>query len=97
MIVLRRVSFTPQKRQSWFEWSLTVAIFSARNSSTAAPTEKRGGFVYSGNRSYLQVARQLEEQPGDAALLRDNAALFTNERVVPVDLAGKSPSSGRYF
>jgi len=40
MIVLRRVSFPPQKRQSWFEWSLTVAIFSARNSSTAAPTGK---------------------------------------------------------
>jgi hypothetical protein len=33
---LRRVSFPPQKRQSWFEWSVTVAIFSARNSSMGA-------------------------------------------------------------
>ena len=32
-IVLRRVSFPPQNRQSWFEWSLTVAILSARNRS----------------------------------------------------------------
>jgi hypothetical protein len=37
MIVRARVSFAPQKRQSWFDWSRSMAIFSARNSSMAEP------------------------------------------------------------
>jgi hypothetical protein len=105
MIVLRRVSFPPQKRQSWFEWSLTVAIFSTRNSSTAAPTEKRSrygsfGFVYSGYRSYLEVAasnlsQTFKRPPTRAALLLDDAALVTHEGVVPVNLACKSRPTAR--
>ena len=52
----------------------------------------------SGNRSYPQVAQQLERfkgLPTGAALLLDDAALVTHEGVVPVNLAGKSRPSAR--
>jgi hypothetical protein len=66
MIVLSRASFAPQKRQSWFEWSLTVAIFSARNSSMGGlhPKALVGieniDFMYRGDRDYLNSRQRLE-------------------------------------
>jgi hypothetical protein len=56
--------------------------------------------VYSGNKSYLEVAagnlsQMSERLPTEAALLPDGTALVTHEGVVPVNLAGKSrPAMG---
>ena len=79
MIVLRSASFPPQKRQSWFDWSLTVAIFSARNSSMAPPPPKQVGRLgHQLGRPYFWTARWLRSNalyrsiwPASPAQLRE--------------------------
>jgi hypothetical protein len=76
MIVLRRASFAPQKRQSWLEWSLTMAIFSARNSSMGDlhPKALVGieniDFMYRGDSGYLNCRQRLELDAWDCQLTR---------------------------